>query len=77
MIEKPSALSLKEELSQLLDNEKSKSARYKKENARRRHNFVPFVIELLQNLAQKSEILDPALQRAEKKMKTGATKGSG
>ena len=43
----------KPELEQQLAAEQAKHARWKTENIRRRHNYVPFVLEFLSILAQK------------------------
>ncbi|CAK4699998.1 hypothetical protein LEN26_005570 [Aphanomyces euteiches] len=46
---------------QCIAAEEQKRANWKKENLRRKHNYVPFVIKLLQILAKKGQ-LDPLLQ---------------
>ncbi|OQR94290.1 ubiquitin carboxyl-terminal hydrolase [Achlya hypogyna] len=46
---------------QCIAAEEQKRANWKHENARRKHNYVPFVIKLLQILAQKGE-LDPLIK---------------
>ncbi|ETV98784.1 hypothetical protein H310_08294 [Aphanomyces invadans] len=46
---------------QCIATEAQKRANWKKENLRRKHNYVPFVIKLLQTLAKKGQ-LDPLLQ---------------
>ncbi|RHZ20746.1 hypothetical protein DYB26_010828 [Aphanomyces astaci] len=46
---------------QCIATEAQKRANWKKENVRRKHNYIPFVIKLLQTLAKKGQ-LDPLLQ---------------
>jgi len=46
----------KPELEQQLAAEQAKHARWKTENIRRRHNYVPFVLEFLSILAQKKQL---------------------
>jgi len=54
------------ELRQLVDMEDEKFQRYARENARRRHNFIPFIMNLLQGLADKQK-LAPLIESAERK----------
>mmetsp|Transcript_13866 Transcript_13866/g.32935 ORF Transcript_13866/g.32935 Transcript_13866/m.32935 type:complete len:363 (-) Transcript_13866:243-1331(-) len=44
------------ELRNALADEEERRVRYEKENARRRHNFVPFIFQLLQGLAQQKAL---------------------
>ncbi|KDO23375.1 hypothetical protein SPRG_11467 [Saprolegnia parasitica CBS 223.65] len=46
---------------QCIAGEEQKRANWKHENARRKHNYIPFVIKLLQILAQKGQ-LDPLIK---------------
>ncbi|KAF0717313.1 Aste57867_2344 [Aphanomyces stellatus] len=46
---------------QCIAGEEQKRLNWKKENLRRKHNYIPFVIKLLQILAKKGQ-LDPLLQ---------------
>lgn len=48
----------------LIVQETEKMARYKMENVRRRHNYLPFIMELLKTLAKKEELL-PLVQKAQ------------
>lgn len=53
----------------------AKYARYRLENIRRRHNYVPFIIQLFKELATKKELLplmDAAKERAEVVRKANA-----
>lgn len=45
-------------LQEQLETEKAKHARWQLENTRRRHNYVPFVLEFLQILAERQELGD-------------------
>ncbi|ESO84586.1 hypothetical protein LOTGIDRAFT_236234 [Lottia gigantea] len=50
-------------LKMLIAEEEDKMNRYKKENIRRRHNYLPFIMELLKILAKEQELL-PLIQKA-------------
>ncbi|XP_050417949.1 ubiquitin carboxyl-terminal hydrolase isozyme L5 isoform X1 [Patella vulgata] len=57
---------LQSEITQLklqMTEEDSKMKRYKTENIRRRHNYLPFIMELLKILAKEQELL-PLVQKA-------------
>ncbi|KAI9219767.1 hypothetical protein BC828DRAFT_385248 [Blastocladiella britannica] len=56
------------ELQVQLEIEADKMERYKRENARRRHNFLPLVIELLKQMAEKGA-LDAATDKAKEAAK--------
>ncbi|KJE90444.1 ubiquitin carboxyl-terminal hydrolase L5 [Capsaspora owczarzaki ATCC 30864] len=51
------------ELQMLLATEQEKNERYRTENIRRRHNFVPFIVKLLRLLAEKHQ-LQPLIAKA-------------
>ena len=59
------------EYREILIREDEKAAKYKQENARRRHNFIPFIIELLKTLAANQK-LQPLIDAAVKKSKSKA-----
>ncbi|CAB3405419.1 unnamed protein product [Caenorhabditis bovis] len=55
------------ELRQGIADEEYKAALYRKENIRRRHNYLPFIIELLKILAKEGKLLplvDAAIKQA-------------
>lgn len=63
-------------LRMLIDLEESKMAKYRREMARRRHNYLPFIITLLKILAEEKKLLplyekakERALKKAAKKQK--------
>uniref|UniRef100_A0A915CUU4 Ubiquitin carboxyl-terminal hydrolase n=1 Tax=Ditylenchus dipsaci TaxID=166011 RepID=A0A915CUU4_9BILA len=59
-------------LQSVIDEEEEKTRRYKIENARRRHNYTPFIVELLKILAKEGRLVgmvEAALQEAETKNK--------
>uniref|UniRef100_A0A7S3EA70 Ubiquitin carboxyl-terminal hydrolase n=1 Tax=Rhodosorus marinus TaxID=101924 RepID=A0A7S3EA70_9RHOD len=63
------------ELQADLEAEKVKRKIWKKENARRKHNYVPFVMELLKLLASKGElnkIIESAKAEKKKRMEASA-----
>jgi ubiquitin carboxyl-terminal hydrolase L5 len=57
------------ELRSIVAAENEKAAQYRQENARRRHNFIPFIIALLKSLAAKQQ-LQPLIDAASKKAKS-------
>lgn len=63
-------------LQMLIQEEEEKWERYRKENVRRRHNYVPFIVELLKILAKEQKLVplvEKAISQAEKRAaaKTG------
>ncbi|KAF7640057.1 Ubiquitin carboxyl-terminal hydrolase [Meloidogyne graminicola] len=56
-------------LQNLIEDEKDKMKRYKIENNRRRHNYMPFLIELLKCLAKEGKLVDLVKEAQEKKKK--------
>lgn len=46
-----------------LSQEEEKAQRYKNENTRRRHNYLPFIMELLRTLAKKGQLM-PLAEKA-------------
>lgn len=58
------------QLQMLIADEERKMKRYKMENIRRKHNYLPFIMELLKILSEKGQLLplvEKAKQKAEKK----------
>ncbi|GAB0099652.1 Ubiquitin carboxyl-terminal hydrolase [Sergentomyia squamirostris] len=54
-------------LRMLMEDDVSKKARYRVENIRRKHNYLPLIVELLKMLAQKGQLMplyEKAKQRA-------------
>jgi len=61
-------------LQTLIAEEDDKAEQFKKENVRRRHNYIPFIVELLKILAKEGKLVplvrqakDKALKKAEEK----------
>lgn len=52
-----------------IEDEKSRREKWKAENERRRHNYVPMIFELLKQLAQKNMLSDLMKQAQEAKEK--------
>ncbi|XP_069823503.1 ubiquitin carboxyl-terminal hydrolase isozyme L5 isoform X1 [Dendropsophus ebraccatus] len=50
----------------LLDEEQQKTKRYKIENIRRKHNYLPFIMELLKTLAEHQQLI-PLVEKAKEK----------
>jgi len=46
-----------------LENEKDRRERWRVENVRRKHNYVPFIVKMIKMLADKGELL-PLIERA-------------
>jgi ubiquitin carboxyl-terminal hydrolase L5 len=55
--------------SNLLTQEEEKVHKYRNENTRRRHNYLPFIMELLRTLAKKGELM-PLAEKARDITKT-------
>jgi len=65
------------EAKEAVREEDAKNARFDKENARRKHNFIPFIIQLLQGLAtagKLSGLREAAEAKAKAKEASGAAK---
>ena len=52
-----------------MHEEVERGQRWKAENERRKHNYVPFIFELLKQLAQKNMLEDMFKEAVEKKKK--------
>eukprot|EP00828_Plagiopyla_frontata_P043242 TRINITY_DN6688_c0_g1_i2.p3 TRINITY_DN6688_c0_g1~~TRINITY_DN6688_c0_g1_i2.p3 ORF type:complete len:123 (-),score=42.61 TRINITY_DN6688_c0_g1_i2:151-519(-) len=59
-------------LSIKIEDESNKFENYEKENSRRQHNYIPFILELLNTLGQKGkigELVENAKKKQEEKKK--------
>jgi ubiquitin carboxyl-terminal hydrolase L5 len=59
-------------IQQLIADEEQKRIRYKVENIRRRHNYLPFIMELLKVLAEQGqlvELVDRAKEKTDERKK--------
>jgi ubiquitin carboxyl-terminal hydrolase L5 len=56
----------------LIDDEETKRQRQKVENVRRKHNYLPLIVELLRMLAQKGQLL-PMYEKAKQRAMVKAT----
>lgn len=59
-------------IQQLITDEEQKRIRYKVENIRRRHNYLPFIMELLKILAEQGrlvELVDKAKEKTDERKK--------
>jgi len=45
------------ELKQIIEDEETKRQRFKRENVRRKHNYLPLIVEFLKELAQQKQLL--------------------
>lgn len=46
------------ELQQLLEDEERRRSNWKKENIRRKHNYMPFIVEMLKGLANEGKLME-------------------
>lgn len=56
----------------LIEEEESKMQRYKIENIRRKHNYLPLIVEILKILAKEGKLIplyEKAKERTQKKLK--------
>lgn len=64
-------------LRQMIDDDIAKKKRYKVENIRRKHNYLPLIVELLKMLAEQGKLLpiyEKAKARAQEREKVVAKK---
>jgi len=57
------------QMQSLIADEEEKMKRYRKENARRRHNYIPFIVELLKILAKEGKLVPLVERELEKNAK--------
>lgn len=53
-------------LQSLIEQEENKMKRYKVENVRRKHNYLPLIVEILKILASEKELI-PLYEKAKSK----------
>jgi len=63
------------ELKQLIEEEDNKRRRYKLENIRRKHNYLPLIVQFLKELAQQKQLL-PLYEKAKEKSLAKDTKAA-
>ncbi|ODN05383.1 Ubiquitin carboxyl-terminal hydrolase isozyme L5 [Orchesella cincta] len=61
------------ELKQILVEEEAKRSRFKLENIRRKHNYLPLIVQFLKELAQQKQLL-PLYEKAKEKSQTRVKK---
>lgn len=54
------------ELKQILAEEEAKRTRFKLENVRRKHNYLPLIVQFLKELAQQKQLL-PLFEKSKEK----------
>ncbi|XP_059475415.1 ubiquitin carboxyl-terminal hydrolase isozyme L5 [Neocloeon triangulifer] len=57
----------------LMDEEACKVKRYRTENIRRKHNYLPLIVEILKTLAKEGQLM-PLYEKAKQRAKENATK---
>lgn len=60
----------------LIDDELAKKKRYKIENIRRKHNYLPLIVELLKMLAEQGQLL-PIYEKAKLRAQERETSSTG
>jgi len=53
-----------------IETEEQRVQQWKVENVRRRHNYIPFIVNFLRVLAERGELM-PLVDQAKKKQKQG------
>ena len=59
------------ELQSKIDRESEKKRKYKQENLRRKHNYFPFIVEMLRILAKEGKLV-PLVEEAKSKQSSKA-----
>jgi len=68
---------LLEEAQAVMTSEEDKQNKWKKENERRRHNYVPLIFKLLEHMGKKGmleELLEDAVQKKKEKVEAEKAK---
>lgn len=63
------------ELKQMIEDEESKRRKFKVENLRRKHNYLPLIVEFLKELAQQKQLI-PLYEKAKEKSEASREKKS-
>jgi len=57
----------------LMEEEACKIRRYRSENIRRKHNYLPLIVEILKTLAKEGQLM-PLYEKAKQRAKENAAK---